>query len=55
MKIAIGAAAGAVIGVLAGDLTHLDGYWPHLVVALCAAAGVFLTCTIWPAQSYGRE
>jgi len=48
IQIAVGAAVGAVIGVLIGDMTHLSGYWPHVVVALCAAAGVFLAHMIWP-------
>ena len=47
IQIALGAAVGAVIGVLIGDVTHLTGYWPHLVVAR-AAGGVFLTHMIWP-------
>jgi len=48
IQIAVGAAVGAVIGVVIGDVAHLTGYWPHLVVALCAAAGVFLAHMIWP-------
>jgi hypothetical protein len=48
IQIALGAAIGAVIGVVIGDVTHLTGYWPHIVVALCAAAGVFVAHTIWP-------
>lgn len=47
IQIALGAAVGAVIGVVVGDVTHLTDYWPHLVVALCAAAGVFLTHMLW--------
>ena len=48
IQIAVGAAIGAVIGVVIGDVTRLAGYWPHLVVAICAAAGVFLAHMIWP-------
>jgi hypothetical protein len=48
IQIALGAAIGAVIGVLIGDVTHLTGYWPHLVTAVCAAAGVFLAHIVWP-------
>ena len=48
IQIALGAAIGAVIGVVIGDVTHLTGYWPHIVVALCAAAGVFVAHAIWP-------
>jgi hypothetical protein len=48
IQIAVGAAIGAVIGVVIGDATHLTGYWPHIVVALCAAAGVFVAHAIWP-------
>jgi len=48
IQIALGAAIGAVIGVVIGDVAHLPGYWPHIVVALCAAAGVFVAHAIWP-------
>jgi hypothetical protein len=48
IQIALGAAIGAVIGVVIGDVTHLSGYWPLIVVALCAAAGVFVAPAIWP-------
>jgi hypothetical protein len=34
---------GAAIGVLIADVSHLTGYWPHLVVAIGAAAGGLLT------------
>jgi uncharacterized membrane protein YhiD involved in acid resistance len=47
IQIALGAAVGAIIGVAIGDMTRLTGYWPHLVVALCAAGGVFLAHMIW--------
>jgi hypothetical protein len=39
IQIALGAAVGAVIGVVIADLSHLTGYWPHVVVALFAAGG----------------
>ena len=48
IQIALGAAIGAVIGVVIGDVTHLTGYWPHVVVAFCAAGGVFIAHAIWP-------
>jgi hypothetical protein len=48
IQIALGAAIGAVIGVVIGDVTHLTGYWPHVVVAFCAAGGVFVAHAIWP-------
>jgi len=47
LKAGIGAAVGAVIGVAIGDATHLTSYWPHLVVAVCAAAGVLLVMAVW--------
>jgi hypothetical protein len=48
IQIALGAAIGAVIGVVIADLSHITGYWPHAVIALCAAAGVFLAHMVWP-------
>lgn len=47
IKIAVGAALGAVIGGLIGNMTHLPGYWPYLVVAVCAGAGVFIAQAVW--------
>jgi len=43
ITIAIGAGVGAAIGVLIAELSHLAGYWPHVVVAVFAAAGALLT------------
>jgi hypothetical protein len=34
IALAIGAAVGAAIGVLIADVSHLTGYWPHVVVAI---------------------
>jgi hypothetical protein len=42
ITLAIGAGGGAVIGVLIADLSHLTGYWPHVVIAVAAAAGGLL-------------
>jgi hypothetical protein len=47
IKIAVCAAVGAVIGGVIGDVTHLTGYWPYLVVAVCAGAGVFIAQMVW--------
>jgi len=47
VAIAVGAAVGAAIGVAIGDIAHLTGYWPHVVVALGAAAGVFIAIFLW--------
>jgi fluoride ion exporter CrcB/FEX len=47
IPIAVGAAVGAIIGVLISDVAHLTGYWPHAVVAVCAAAGVFLAPIVY--------
>jgi hypothetical protein len=48
IQIALGAAVGAVIGVVIADVSHLTDYWPHVVVALFTAGGVFLTHVMWP-------
>jgi hypothetical protein len=40
---AIGAAVGAAVGVLTADVSHLTGYWPHVVIVVVAAAGGLLT------------
>jgi hypothetical protein len=42
IALAIGAGGGAVVGVLIADLSHLTGYWPHVVIAVAAAAGGIL-------------
>jgi hypothetical protein len=42
ITLAIGAGGGAVVGVLIADLSHLTGYWPHVVIAVAAAAGGIL-------------
>ena len=47
ITLAIGAGVGAVIGVLIADLSHLTGYWPHLVIAIAAAAGGLLVPLIF--------
>ena len=42
IALAIGAGGGAGVGVLIADLSHLTGYWPHVVIAVAAAAGGIL-------------
>jgi uncharacterized membrane protein YhiD involved in acid resistance len=42
ITIAIGAGIGAIVGVAITDVSHLTGYWPHVVVAIGAAAGAIL-------------
>jgi ElaB/YqjD/DUF883 family membrane-anchored ribosome-binding protein len=42
LPIALGAGFGAVIGVLIGDILHLPAYWPHVITAVAAAAGVLV-------------
>jgi uncharacterized membrane protein YhiD involved in acid resistance len=42
ITIAIGAGIGAIVGVAITDVSHLTGYWPHVVVAIGAAAGTIL-------------
>jgi hypothetical protein len=38
VTIALGAGIGAIVGVAITDVSHLTGYWPHVVVAIGAAA-----------------
>ena len=47
-KIAIGALVGSFVGTWIGDVAHLTGYWPYLVVAPCTVAGVLLIQAAWP-------
>jgi len=42
VTIALGAGIGAIVGVAITDVSHLTGYWPHVVVAIGAAAGAIL-------------
>ena len=47
ITIAIGAGIGAIVGVAITDVSHLTGYWPHVVVAIGAAAGAILVRLIF--------
>ena len=50
ITLAIGAGVGAMIGVVIADVSHLTGYWPHVVVAVAAATGGLVT-----PLAFGRE
>ena len=47
VTIALGAGIGAIVGVAITDASHLTGYWPHVVVAIGAAAGAILVPLIF--------
>jgi hypothetical protein len=47
ITLGIGAGIGAIVGVAITDVFHLTGYWPHVMVAIGAAAGVILAPLIF--------
>jgi zinc transporter ZupT len=42
IRIAIWTGVAAMIGVVIANVLQITGYWPHLVVALAAAAGAII-------------